>query len=477
QNVRGKRLRTVFMEHKLGRQLPLIVLIHGMGAQLGQWSEQIKHFATNANVLAFDIVGHGQVRILQLSDAYTTSAIVEDICALLSLYKPKADSFILIGHSYGCNLITFLYPHLQDLIKAIIFLCPKSTPTPHEVEKLRQFVKTPTVLVDILRYLDRRGGIYSPSVNRLVGKEASPALRERQIQWNAAHSTRVAKWIFKGAHFAEPDQYAAIRCPVLLIGAAEDLVCPVTTNLEVVHAWLSKTSDTVSEPFIIPNAGHQVMLEHPDVVNAIMYNWLIETGFTKMDLSYQLQLKKSAQSKWSLKNYEKWKKVAPVSAVPVKTTLFRPMKTMQQDDPEHTPRVFAKEHPEIGLVIDISREAPPYAAESFNNTTCVYQKLATTSKIPPTRDEVKRFCEVAREFWRKNPDTHIGVHCHYGFNRTGFMVCSYLIEQNGCTVAQALANFAEARPPGIRHIHFKDELYMRYTAGVMRSPNRQAKGA
>jgi hypothetical protein len=44
--------------------------------------------------------------------------------------------------------------------------------------------------------------------------------------------------------------------------------------------------------------------------------------------------------------------------------------------------------PNAGLVIDISRDAPPYTGEKLYPIENV--KIATTSKIPPTRDEVQR---------------------------------------------------------------------------------------
>ncbi|KAJ3150609.1 hypothetical protein HDU89_003017 [Geranomyces variabilis] len=469
--VRGKLVRVVFVEHRLGRELPLIVFVHGMGAQLQQWNEQILHFSHITNVLAVDVVGHGKSEKVSSQDAYTTSSIASDLVALLEIYKFKAESFILVGHSYGCNIIAHAYPRLSLFTKAIVLLCPKSAPTPAEKEKLARFSAAPTIFIELLRILDRKGGLNSPSVNRLLAKGASCELRQRQLGWNRANTTRVAQMIFRGADFATAHAYAQIECPVLLIGGEDDRVCPVQQNLEVLHGWLAAggASSVVAEPFVIQNAAHQVMLEQPEVVNAIIYNWLIECGFSKMNLSHQLQVKNPSASKWSLKNYAKWQKVEPVSTFPVPTSAFRPMKTMKQDDPNHTPRIFARRHPEIGLIIDISAEAPPYAPADFTDTHIRYLKLPTTSKIPPTREEVARFIATASDFWRESPDSHIAVHCHYGKNRTGFVVCAYLIERNGCTVAQALAHFQEARPPGIKHIHFKDELYMRYSATVMRS--------
>lgn len=56
----------------------------------------------------------------------------------------------------------------------------------------------------------------------------------------------------------------------------------------------------------------------------------------------------------------------------------------------------------------------------------------------------------------------IGVHCHYGFNRTGFLICAYLIEVHRVTPAMAIERFERARPPGIRHASFRAALHVRY---------------
>ena len=52
--------------------------------------------------------------------------------------------------------------------------------------------------------------------------------------------------------------------------------------------------------------------------------------------------------------------------------------------------------------------------------------------------------------------------CHAGFNRTGFVVCSYLVQACGLAVDEALEAFAAARPPGVKHERFVAELHERY---------------
>ena len=65
----------------------------------------------------------------------------------------------------------------------------------------------------------------------------------------------------------------------------------------------------------------------------------------------------------------------------------------------------------------------------------------------------------------------IGVHCHYGYNRTGFFIVCYLVEKEGYSVQDAIDEFAKKRPPGIKHDHFIDTLFVRYCVGLRRAPS------
>ena len=98
-----------------------------------------------------------------------------------------------------------------------------------------------------------------------------------------------------------------------------------------------------------------------------------------------------------------------------------------------------------------------YDPTSFQNTPVSYRKFPTTAKIPPTEEEVVRFIAIVKECLATSlsegiEDAQICVHCHYGFNRTGFVICSWLIEEEGYGVEEALEAFKDSRPNGIRHV-------------------------
>lgn len=54
------------------------------------------------------------------------------------------------------------------------------------------------------------------------------------------------------------------------------------------------------------------------------------------------------------------------------------------------------------------------------------------------------------------------MHCTHGFNRTGFLIISYMVEKMDCSVEAALMAFAQARPPGIYKEDYIKELFRRY---------------
>jgi protein-tyrosine phosphatase len=201
----------------------------------------------------------------------------------------------------------------------------------------------------------------------------------------------------------------------------------------------------------------------------------------RLSLGWQLQ-HLNTPGKWDVKNLAKWKKVSPTSE-PIANT-FVAMKMLREVDEEHNPVRFAQTWKDkIYAVIDISHANPVYDPSQLESGGIHYHKYPTVSKIPPTPDETRDFIalvdrlehEITDQLDRagdngKGPRPLVGVHCHYGFNRTGFLIVSYLIERKGISVQDAINEFEGRRPPGIRHDHFIDTLFVRYCVGLQRAP-------
>ena len=80
----------------------------------------------------------------------------------------------------------------------------------------------------------------------------------------------------------------------------------------------------------------------------------------------------------------------------------------------------------------------------------------------PSVEHTNVFISLVENFVRQHPTELIGVHCTHGFNRTGFMICSYLVEKLDLSIDAAIMMFAQARPPGIYKQDYINELFKRY---------------
>ncbi|MCJ1281172.1 hypothetical protein MMC26_000490, partial [Xylographa opegraphella] len=235
----------------------------------------------------------------------------------------------------------------------------------------------------------------------------------------------------------------------------------------------SKQKGTIKATVLPSPASHALLYDHATyrTLAGLIQSFLVEHIDDRLSLGWQLQYL-CTEGKWEVKNLAKWQAVKPVSE-PI-AGIFRAMKTLREVDESHSPAIFVKDWKDmIKAVIDISHESPVYDPRGLESGGIEYHKFPTVSKIPPTSEEVKDFIILVdrlRLSSSEKDDRLLGVHCHYGFNRTGFFICSYLIEKEGYSVQQAIDMFQQARPPGIRHEHFIDTLFVRYCVGLKRTP-------
>ncbi|KAJ3088136.1 hypothetical protein HK102_009484 [Quaeritorhiza haematococci] len=187
--VRGKKLRLVFVAHPLGKDVPLLFFIHGFGGQLTQWTNQLSHFSKAANVLAVDLVGCGKSETAS-AEFFKTGSIVEDLATVLRMHRDKSEEFIAVCHSMGTMLGCKLKKHLSDIdLKALVFIAPKARFDEKDLKQMKSVPKVPNIVLNVWRLYDRIGGVNSASVKRFVNKNAPLKVRELQLHWNASFTT------------------------------------------------------------------------------------------------------------------------------------------------------------------------------------------------------------------------------------------------------------------------------------------------
>lgn len=117
----------------------------------------------------------------------------------------------------------------------------------------------------------------------------------------------------------------------------------------------------------------------------------------------------------------------------------------------------------LGLWIDLTNTKRFYNREEIEGKDCRYVKLQCRGHgETPSPEQTRSFIDIVDDFINERPIDLIGVHCTHGFNRTGFLIVSYMVEKLDCSVEAALSAFAAARPPGIYKEDYIRELYRRY---------------
>ena len=159
--------------------------------------------------------------------------------------------------------------------------------------------------------------------------------------------------------------------------------------------------------------------------------------------------------------------VAPSRFIPMKTPLSPTL--LAKDAEESLPNIltlpkFLAEQlalgRKVGLIIDLSNHDCLYTDGVPNDLERVH--VRNVAKSVPNVECTDEVIAVASEFWSRRPEHHIAIHCAYGFNRTGFVLCCYLIQTLGMSAEQALDAFAAARAPGVKHERFREALRRRY---------------
>ncbi|KAJ7426968.1 RNA/RNP complex-1-interacting phosphatase-like protein [Willisornis vidua] len=95
--------------------------------------------------------------------------------------------------------------------------------------------------------------------------------------------------------------------------------------------------------------------------------------------------------------------------------------------------------------------------------TLCYSKILTMGHEIPNKETIFQFKCVVKKFLRDNKDNDklIGVHCTHGLNRTGYLVCRYLIDVEGMEPNAAIELFNKSRGHPIERTNYIQDLQER----------------
>jgi len=238
---------------RYGRQTPPgrppVVLLHGAGGNHLVWPARMRHLAATS-VIAIDLPGHGESSPPACATIDTFSELLRDFVDALGLER-----FVLAGHSMGGAIaLDFALAYPQRLDGLVLIGAGATMPVSTKlIELTRDDFAAATEL--IVRY----------SYRRSVGAEE---LALYLTHLRRCNPVVLLEDLLACAAFDVTGQLGGVTGPTQIIFGAEDRMTPPALG-QALHAALPGSSLA-----IVPNAGHNVMVEYPDLVAACLTEFL-----------------------------------------------------------------------------------------------------------------------------------------------------------------------------------------------------------
>jgi pimeloyl-ACP methyl ester carboxylesterase len=275
--IHGHRRAFVRTGRPVG-QAPVLLLLHGLGADHATWHPVIDQLARRYTVIAPDLLGHGQSAKPRAD--YTLGGYANGMRDLLTVLG--IDKVTLVGHSFGGGVaMQFAYQFPERTERLILVgtggLGPEVTPviralTTPGFEYLMVPLTAPGirhVAAFAMRALSRTG------IKEFRDFDEVAKIYETFSQYDArsavAHVTRaVVDW--RGQVVTMADRaYLTEAMPLCVIWGEDDNVIPAT------HAALAAELAPGARVEILANAGHFPHKDHPERFARIVHDFVRKT--------------------------------------------------------------------------------------------------------------------------------------------------------------------------------------------------------
>jgi pimeloyl-ACP methyl ester carboxylesterase len=266
-----------------GGDAPVLCFVHGIAGSSATWAPVMERLADRYTVVAPDLLGHGE------SDKprgdYSLGAYASGLRDLLLVLGHQRATFI--GHSLGGGIAMQAAYQFPDICERLVLSC--SGGLGKEVNALLRVISAPGSEYVLPVILTARVHSIAESVGRFIGKTglrgdptwgeiwaAYTRLTDARAQRAFVHTIR-AVIDMSGQRVSARDRlYLAENTPTLILWGDRDRIIPVD------HAYATHEVLPGSRLEIVEGAGHFLPIERPDVVAAILDDFLVSTGSEAM---------------------------------------------------------------------------------------------------------------------------------------------------------------------------------------------------
>jgi len=238
---------------------PPIVLLHGFTGSATTWRRLTEVLSPSFEVIAFDLVGHGQSDSPEPVDRYRMRRCTDDlVAALRTLGHARA---IWLGYSLGGRTALQVAAHHADAVSALVL--EGATPGLEDRDERAARVASDEVLAERLEregleaFIDFWESIPLWDTQAGLPSETVAAVREQRMANTVTGLANSLRGMGTGAQEPVHDRLPEIGVPTLLLTGALDQ--KFTAIGERMAAAMPR-----AERCVVPGAGHAVHLEDPN---------------------------------------------------------------------------------------------------------------------------------------------------------------------------------------------------------------------
>ena len=249
---------------------PTIVLLHHVGSQAHTWDVFAASMSKDFRLLALDLRGHGD-SFWASSGFYTINDYMHDVVTLVQ--SIGLEKIVLVGGSLG-GRVGLVYAALHpDQVAGLILEDVGPTRPPDIAERLRERVLRETVgefltLDDIVRFLRETNSSVSEDVHLHNAKFA--ASQDSAGLWHFKRDPKTSEG------FVPLDLWEyveMIQSPVLMMVGEKSPIVPTEVREKMVRILPRSEID------VIPNAGHLIVHEQPELFMSSVRGFLQKIRF------------------------------------------------------------------------------------------------------------------------------------------------------------------------------------------------------
>lgn len=264
---------------------PLMLMLHGFPEFWYSWRHQIPEFAKDYKVVALDLRGYNDSDKPQQTSAYAMSELLKDVEGVIKGFG--YESCVLVGHDWGGAIAWHFASAYPEMVEKLIALN-----IPHPA-KFAQGLKTPEQLFKSWYVFFFQLPIVPELLFQLNNYEAiASAFRDSAVNKSAFTDTDLEAYkdafAKDGALTAAINYYRNVFSKIFQKKNWEKLPVPTLTIWGENDRFLGQELTDGTEDYVedfqicyIPNCGHWVQQEKPDLVNQYMREFLSRDSVEK----------------------------------------------------------------------------------------------------------------------------------------------------------------------------------------------------